>query len=707
MEKLIVLTLLAFGGLGNSATANDSPVTNILDLQRAVLERRINVPFDLKARVLQPFTDKEITNISNFEDETGGIAIKDMVSESGQGPLAGNIVRLRGKTELMAGLYVYPLAREMTLLEVGIPPIPTPIGAADIHSSQYENRLVEIEGFVSDISIDEIDLKWRFISLRCPAGIVYAALPRNALAEASTDKLIDAYVRIRGICTKNSPQNSSRSYLDHFLCANSPKALQVIHLPPSDPFDSPPAVGPYASDILTSSIGTGRRRLTGRVLANWHGNKMLLRTGDGESAQAIVTGRFLPNPGEAVDVVGFPETDFYRLTLNRALWRPTDIRIADTNLIAIDTSVSKILANDAGKGRINISANGHLVRIVGKIRTLPSPDRGGWQIHLQDGEHIIPVYGQHKTFFARALVDGVCEITGICLLESENWRQQAPFPHITGMALVLRSADDIRILASPPFWTPGRLLFVIGTLLLVLCAILAWNLTLRILVERRSRELFRQQIDSATSKLRVIERTQLAVELHDSLSQNLAGVAMELEAAKQFPQGAAQELLRHLAIAWNTLKSCRNELRNCLWDLRNDALEERDMESAVQTALQPHIGDVRLAVRFSVPRLNLTDNTAHAILRIIRELAMNAIRHGKATSLRIAGSIEDHKLLFSVADNGCGFDPASAPGVRDGHFGLTGIRERIRHMNGSIRINSSTEHGTKVSISINLPKENA
>lgn len=131
------------------------------------------------------------------------------------------------------------------------------------------------------------------------------------------------------------------------------------------------------------------------------------------------------------------------------------------------------------------------------------------------------------------------------------------------------------------------------------------------------------------------------------------------------------------------------------------------MESAVQTALQPHIGDVRLAVRFSVPRLNLTDNTAHAILRIIRELAMNAIRHGKATTLRIAGSIEDRKLLFSVADNGCGFDPESTPGVRDGHFGLTGIRERIRHMNGTIRIKSSAEHGTKVSISINLPKENA
>ena len=129
------------------------------------------------------------------------------------------------------------------------------------------------------------------------------------------------------------------------------------------------------------------------------------------------------------------------------------------------------------------------------------------------------------------------------------------------------------------------------------------------------------------------------------------------------------------------------------------------MEAAVRMVLQPHIDGIRLAVRFSVPRLNLTDNTAHAILRIIRELAQNAIRHGKAHSLRIAGSVEDGELHFSVADDGIGFNPDLAPGVKDGHFGLTGIHERVRQLNGSLRIESADGRGTKVTISVKLPRE--
>ena len=108
-------------------------------------------------------------------------------------------------------------------------------------------------------------------------------------------------------------------------------------------------------------------------------------------------------------------------------------------------------------------------------------------------------------------------------------------------------------------------------------------------------------------------------------------------------------------------------------------------------------------MRFKVARGLLSDNALHTVLRVVRELTINAVRHGGATEIRIAGCIDGGSLLFSVRDNGCGFCPASAPGMREGHFGLQGIRERIESLEGTVEIESAAGRGTKVAISVPLP----
>ena len=100
-----------------------------------------------------------------------------------------------------------------------------------------------------------------------------------------------------------------------------------------------------------------------------------------------------------------------------------------------------------------------------------------------------------------------------------------------------------------------------------------------------------------------------------------------------------------------------------------------------------------------------TDTTAHALLRIIRELATNSVRHGHATSVQIAGIMEDNTLRISVKDNGCGFDVDAAPGMELGHFGLEGIRERLREFNGALDIKSSPDRGTRAVVTLVLPPE--
>ena len=91
---------------------------------------------------------------------------------------------------------------------------------------------------------------------------------------------------------------------------------------------------------------------------------------------------------------------------------------------------------------------------------------------------------------------------------------------------------------------------------------------------------------------------------------------MEISAAQRLlPSSAPAAAMQHLEFASNAIASSRDELRNCLWDLRGEALDEPDMEKAVEFSLRPHAGDASFAIRFRIPRTRLSDAIAHATPR--------------------------------------------------------------------------------------------
>lgn len=230
---------------------------------------------------------------------------------------------------------------------------------------------------------------------------------------------------------------------------------------------------------------------------------------------------------------------------------------------------------------------------------------------------------------------------------------------------------------------------LISVLTVLLAGSFIWNVTLNKKAEKRGRELYEERAHHAIAEKKVEERTRLAVELHDSISQMLTGIAMQLEVG-------------NTDTAKTMLSACRSDLRRCLWDLRSRTFEEKDMTEAIERTLEPHSFGAKISVRFNVPRERLSDSTTHAILHIVRELVVNAIRHGKATEIKIAGECHDDTISFSVSDNGCGFDPKAAPGPEDGHFGLQGIRERLKEFAGKMNMESAASIGMKASVSMKL-----
>jgi signal transduction histidine kinase len=129
-------------------------------------------------------------------------------------------------------------------------------------------------------------------------------------------------------------------------------------------------------------------------------------------------------------------------------------------------------------------------------------------------------------------------------------------------------------------------------------------------------------------------------------------------------------------------------------------LDESNFKRAVDITLRPIVKGIKCNVTMQFSRLPFNDTSTHIILSILRELSSNAVSHGKATILSISGVIKSHRLIFTVRDNGCGFDPSSAPALDDGHFGLEGIRMRLRQLSGMIEISSAPNEGTVITLSL-------
>ena len=450
----------------------------------------------------------------------------------------------------------------------------------------------------------------------------------------------------------------------------------------------------------------GRRRTYGEVIARWEPHEFLIRTRRRHMDATNMVMRIdavsgtLPVPGQIVEVTGFPETDLYRINLTRARWRPSNTPPFPPESAVRLTARDIVVGKDRARG-FDYTLHGHLVRMTGKVLSLPSGLSSDRFLSLDNGGITVNVDVSALAGGAEdAQIGATAEVTGVCVFDIDNWRPNAAFPQIKGFRIVPRTAEDLRVIAAAPWWTPARFWSVIGSLAALLVAIFAWNLSLRRLAERRGRQLAAESVAHAESDLKNLERTRLAVELHDSISQNLSGASLQIDAARNLLTSAPALASTSLDVAARTLVSCRAELRNCIWDLRNNALDVPDLNEAIRRTIQRLVGGATLKIRFNIPREALSDNTVHALMRIVRELATNAVRHGAAKTIRIAGALEDGILRFSVTDDGRGFDPENRPGLAEGHFGLQGIRERVKQFDGSFALERLSPKGMKATISI-------
>jgi signal transduction histidine kinase len=254
--------------------------------------------------------------------------------------------------------------------------------------------------------------------------------------------------------------------------------------------------------------------------------------------------------------------------------------------------------------------------------------------------------------------------------------------------LFLRSPADVHVLAPAPWWTMRHTAVMVAILGLATGIGAFWMRT----IARRKRQQYQVVLN---------ERTRVAREIHDTVEQGLAGIALQLEAVAGSLQTAPDAARQSLHVARQMLRYSLEETRRSVMDLRSQALESRDLAGALESLARQMTINTRAAahVRVTGTPQRLDAAEEHHLLRIGLEALTNALKHGGATRIDIELRFDPDGTQLIVADNGQGLDSANRP-ASGTHFGLQGVRERVDKLGGLLNIHSTPGEGTRLAVMV-------
>ena len=195
------------------------------------------------------------------------------------------------------------------------------------------------------------------------------------------------------------------------------------------------------------------------------------------------------------------------------------------------------------------------------------------------------------------------------------------------------------------------------------------------------------------------ERQRMARELHDTLSQGLAGLILQLDAADAHLNNNHNDKARSIVV--NAMLQARATLadaRNAIDDLRQTPLDDLDASLHLEVSrFMQAVGIPCILQMDSLPPL--PDLIEETVLRSVSESLTNITKHASAQNVGIHVGMKGKNLLVTIQDDGEGFDPSSIPA---GHYGILGIKERVRQVNGRFEVQSELHKGTMLRIELPL-----
>jgi ligand-binding sensor domain-containing protein/two-component sensor histidine kinase len=194
------------------------------------------------------------------------------------------------------------------------------------------------------------------------------------------------------------------------------------------------------------------------------------------------------------------------------------------------------------------------------------------------------------------------------------------------------------------------------------------------------------------------ERSRISRDIHDTLSQNLTGIALQLDSVHMQLPDLDGSLRDRIEEACNLTRYSLAEARRAIVDLRSDGLETRSLEEALPELAGRVAPTLSTEVKVLGTPRRINPVAERNLLRILQEALTNTVRHAGASRIEVELHYAPDCLALSVRDDGSGFEPAQANGTRNGHFGLTCMRERAERIGGHLVLSSSPGAGTEIRV---------
>jgi signal transduction histidine kinase len=591
----------------------------------------------------------------------------------------GDACEVLGVTQ--AGAFA-PMIKAEKVIHLGLGRLPEPVQPSidQIVNGSLDSQYVEIQGVVT--GVDE-----RAVRLFTRVGRLDMDLGGRSVQD--WQQYTDALVRIRGcmLAVYDRTTGLVRSGRIHM---EQPSV--TVDLPaPADPFalETRTVAGLRSFDPHASAFQ--RVKVAGQVV---HAQPGLFCLMDGTNGL-----RFYPkNPtplrvGAMTEVVGILDLSAASPVLHEAFVRcrqngplPPPRELAGTNLLNG--------AHDATRVRVQSV-------LIGMSR--------------EDGVQVLELNTGHFTHTAWLNTNLGCmgpipigsrvAVTGVYLGEGGNW---AVGRDIQRFSLALSFPEDVRIVAKPPWWTPRRLLAILGALGLVLWFAVFWIWVLRRQVEERTRLLAQQvRARQRVEQQRAIEqeRSRLARDLHDDLGGGLTEISM-LGSLAADPALGAEKKMGYLGQLTDRARQLVSTLDEIVWAVNPRYDSVGSLAGYYSLYAQRFLGLASVACHLEVPETlpeyPLESKVRHSLFLALKEVLNNVVRHAHATEVRLDVQVKAGELLISVMDNGCGLEVASgAPGLD----GLSNLQARMSSLGGRCEIHSRRGEGTTVRLGLRLKHE--
>lgn len=203
------------------------------------------------------------------------------------------------------------------------------------------------------------------------------------------------------------------------------------------------------------------------------------------------------------------------------------------------------------------------------------------------------------------------------------------------------------------------------------------------------------------------ERQRMARELHDTLSQGLVAVIMQLETTDALlEQGRAERAREIVQQSMARARTTLADARRSIQVLREAAIANDDPIAVIRQAAEDLRRSVDIPCVLDLPAqpLQLSNATAHHLVRIAQEALANIGKHARAKQVGVRLSTATDQVTLEICDDGVGFDPG-AGADRSGHYGIRGMRERTELAGGQFTLVSHPGQGTTLRVTLPIFEE--